>query len=236
MLLQYSDTFTLTTNDFYYDKQIKLSAILNFFQTVAGDHADILGAGFDELLKKDIVWMLINVKCTIYKNLHRGDKITVTTIPLPKTRIGYIRDYYIYNENGELCIKGSSFWCHVSFSQRKILRPTFEYVGEFVDKRAYEEDFERLKPFPVSQNPTYVCKILNTHIDGNAHANNIKYADFAVDGLDEIPQISEFEIRYVSECKKGEELAIGYEKQDNIIYVCGENNGKTSFAAKITTK
>ncbi len=236
MILEYKDTFTLTTNDFYYNEQLKLSAILNLFQTVAGDHSELIGAGFDEMLKKDIVWMLLNVKCTIYKRLHRGDKITVSTIPLPKGRIGYVRDYYIYNEDGELCVKGSSFWCLVSYSQRRILRPTYEYVGEFVDKKAYEEDFERLKPFSVSENPAYVCTILNTHIDRNKHANNIKYADFAIDGLDEIPNIYEFEIKYVSECKKNDTLSIGYEKQDNIIYVCGENNDKTSFVAKITTK
>ena len=51
--------------------------------------------------------------------------------------------------------------------------------------------------------------------------------------LHEIPDIEEFEIKYVSETKKGESLRIGYEKQGNIIYACGENEGKTSFVAKI---
>ena len=236
MKLEFCKDFTLTTNDFYNNQNMKLSAILNLFQTVAGDHAEMIGLGFDEMLKMDIVWMLVNVKCTIIKRLHRGDKVTVYTNPQPKGRMGYVRDYYIYNEQNELCVKGSSFWCLVSFTQRKFLRPTIEYVGEFVDKKAYEEDFERLKPFAVSENPAYVCKILNTHLDRNEHANNIKYSDFIIDGLDEIPDIEEFEIKYVSETKKGESLRIGYEKQGNIIYACGENEGKTSFVAKIAER
>jgi hypothetical protein len=34
---------------------MKLSAILNLIQTVAGDHADTIGLGFDEMIKMDIV-------------------------------------------------------------------------------------------------------------------------------------------------------------------------------------
>lgn len=236
MLLLYSQDFTFTTNDYYYNDNLKISSILNVFQTVAGDHAELIGAGYEEMMKQDIVWMLLHLKCDIIKSFKRGEKITVKTVPQPKGRIGYVRDYYIYNDKNELCVKGSSFWCLVSFSKRRLLRPTFEYKGEFADFKAYEQDFERLTPFSVSENPAYVCKILNTHIDKNGHVNNIKYADFVVDGLDEIPDICSFEIKYVSECRKGDTLNIGYQKQDNTIYACGENNGKTSFVAKIITK
>lgn len=236
MKLEFCKEFTLTTNDFYSNGNIKISSVLNLFQTVAGDHAELAGLGFDNMIKLDIVWMLTSLKCTIERQLKIGEKVKVYTNPQPKGRIGYVRDYYIYNDKNEECIKGSSFWCLVSFSKRTYLRPTFEYQGEFVDKKAYENDFERLKPFPVSQNPAYVCKILNTHIDRNGHTNNINYADFVINGLDQIPKIEEFEIKFVSETVKGDSLCIGYEKQDNIIYACGEKNEKTSFIAKITTK
>lgn len=234
MLLRHEDIFKLSANDFYQNGNIKLNAVLNLFQTVASDHAEKIGLGFKPMLEKDIIWVLIKIRLDIVGEIPFSSTVKVVTYPHPKGRLGYVRDYLIYNEKDELVVKGSSLWCLVSFSSRKLLRPTIDYEGQFVDNKVYLDDFARLTPV-MAQNHEYVCHILQTHIDRNNHTNNIKYADFIIDGLTKIPNVKSFSIQFNNETTLGDEIKIGYEFKDNVINATATSCDKNSFNAQITT-
>ena len=233
MLLKYTQIFKLNSADFTDNGDIKLSKALDLFQTVATNHAEQIGAGFDKMLKNDIAWVLVKTRLTIVGKANGEDNVKVVTYPHPKGRIGYVRDYLIFDEKENLIIKGSSLWTLVSFSQRKLLRPTFDYEGEYVNEKAYEDDFIRFTPL-MSQNNEYVYLILETDIDRNMHTNNVKYADFIINGLKNQPKIKEFSIQYSSETKLNDEILISYLIQEGEIKICGTSNGKNIFNALIT--
>ena len=234
MLLHYSRDFVLSPSDFTSENKLKLSTVLELFQTVATDHAEQIGAGFEEMLKQDIAWVLVKTRLTYVSNLLQDGKVKVVTYPHPKGRIGYVRDYLIFDNNENLLVKGSSLWTLVSFSQRKLLRPTFDYAGEYVNNKVYDDDFMRFSPL-VSQNHEYVYRISEKDMDRNMHTNNVKYADFIINGLKKQPKIKDFSIQYSAETVLGDEIKIAYLSEENgDIKICGTCCGKNVFNALIT--
>ena len=97
-MLIYNERFKLRESDFDEFDNLKPSAFLDFFQSVASTHATLKGMGFDDMIKKNIAWVLTKVKLDAYKRVKAKDTIIVETIPRPKGLIDYTRDYYIYDE------------------------------------------------------------------------------------------------------------------------------------------
>lgn len=231
MDLIYSENIKLTANDYLCDQQIKPSSVLNLFQTVASDHAELIGMGFKEMLAKDIIWVIVKTRYDVVAPVPFACTVKVVTVPQPKGRVGYVRDYFVYDLNDNLLIKGSTLWCLASVSTRKFVRPTIDYVGTHVSMKAYDDDFARLSPV-CSQNNGYVCPILRTHLDRNGHANNIHYADFAINCINYLPSISSFAIQFSCESKEGDVLNL-YHKYDNeSIIVSGKNGERDAFMIK----
>ena len=229
-MLIFSEKFRLTQADFYADKGLRLSSVLDFFQTVANEHADSLGVGFDDLIKKNTTWVLARIKFTILKDLKSNNVITVETFPHPKGIAGYERDYMIYDDKGELAVKGSSLWVLIDFTTRKILRPFFDYEGEFVNKRAYENKIERIAP--ISSIPTYSSLVTENDIDRNGHMNNIKYADLMT--ATAFPKKREtVTINFLSETKKGETVQVSAEESENGVLYTGKIDDVIKFTGKI---
>ena len=55
---RYEWKLTPTFADYDYKLRLKPSAILNYFQEIAGQHADHLEVGREHLLKKGLFWVL----------------------------------------------------------------------------------------------------------------------------------------------------------------------------------
>ena len=64
----YSETFRTRESDFDVNGNIKPSAVLDFFQEIAGTHANLLGLGFDDLIENDLLWAIVKVKFESYWN------------------------------------------------------------------------------------------------------------------------------------------------------------------------
>ena len=112
--------FELRISDFDCFDKIKPSVILDFFQDVAGEHADILSVGFNDLIKKDLIWVLVRTKYEVIKEPTLYSKIKVRTWPHPKGRIDFDRDYLILDENNNVLIKGTSKWVIVNYKTRRL--------------------------------------------------------------------------------------------------------------------
>ena len=63
----YVKKFNLRTSDFDCHKKILPSAVLDLFQTVAGEHAIALGCGFDALFEKNLLWVLVRTRFEVIK-------------------------------------------------------------------------------------------------------------------------------------------------------------------------
>ena len=68
-MTKFNKKFTVTNNLLTTYDYLKPSAILDFAQEIAGNHADELGVGFNEFIKNDLIWIIVRNKVQILKTV-----------------------------------------------------------------------------------------------------------------------------------------------------------------------
>ena len=86
MVNTYDETFTLRPRDCDLNEKWRPSAILETMQDAAGTHSKLLGCGRDELVRRNIVWVLSRLELHMDRYPSVGEQVTVHTFPTP-TRI-----------------------------------------------------------------------------------------------------------------------------------------------------
>ena len=144
--LTLNTAFKINAYDVY--DRIKPSAVFDEFQNAASLHADKLGVGFDDLIKKKAVWMLIRCRYDVISYPSFEQPLNITTYPLKPKGIEFDREYEITDKSGNKLIKGSSMWCICNLETRKLMFGNeFTYNSEeYSDKRQYEGTLKKIPP------------------------------------------------------------------------------------------
>ena len=234
----YEKEYPLRVSDFDKNDVLRPSAILDMFQSVAEEHARILGIGYEELLKKDCVWVLLRSKYDVLNAVVFGtQKVIVKTWPLPQGRGDYDRDYAIYSVDGELLVKGSSKWCVINYlTRRLVFGANVEYPtgDEIYPVKNYEQGLKKIADFNLDGAEEFLGYAGDSAVDHNGHINNVKYCDFMLDAL-ALPKgvsIKGLEINYLSELQIGKYSIYHVKDGDNRL-IKGFSDQKESFRAVI---
>ena len=229
--------YFLRASDFDKFRHIKPSSVLDLFQDAAGQHANELGVGFEEMFERSLIWVLTRVKFKILSEPENYQKVIVKTWPLEPNRITYRREYSIENENGELLIGGSSEWVVVHSEKRRFVSANdlYPFADGFHTEIMCEEKLSKIPDFQAETEP-YVINSSFSELDINNHVNNTKYANYVLDAIN--PQSSnllkEFQIDYRKEVLEGTKLYIHHSKQEKTIFAKGQNDdGDIMFACKL---
>ena len=226
--------YSLRTSDFDKFSQIKPSAVLDLFQNVAGLHAESLGVGFNAMVEKGLLWVVLKVKYELLRMPNMYENVTVVTWPKEPKRLDFIRNYQILGENGELIIKGTSQWAVIDKETRKLTRATDVYknIEGFCEDEVFDEKLIKVSDFAENE---AVRTVQNNFcdFDTNSHVNNIRYADYIVNALN--PQkpmdIKGFQIDFHKEITSGETDI--FVEDNGIILAKGMQNENLMFSCKI---
>lgn len=233
MELIYKTNYRLRPSDFRpKNDTLSSTTLLDIFQDLAGDHATQVGLGFDDFIKKDLIWMIVTTKYEIYEDIPMYAIVEATTWPRPKGRLDFFRDYKI-EHNGKVCVRATSRWIIANYKTRKVYIPRdIDFPeGEYHEEEMIEID--KLKDFDITglEKHDFIPEYMD--LDHNGHVNNIKYATFIENILKLEHQIKTFEITYVKEAKINEVISIYVKEDENIIDVKGIVNNETCFLARI---
>ena len=221
----YRKDFCVTDNMCGFNRVIKPSGLLDILQSVAGEHANKLGIGYEALKEKGYAFVLARIKYDLYRPIVNYSQITVETTPLVPGRIDFDRDFEIYDTiTNELIGVATSKWIIIDLNTRKICRSSiFTYPCDVREKGNYDS-FDKLSFEEDGLENSYEYLVRNNDIDFIGHMNNTKYADaLIINGC-----VKHFEINFIHEVKLNEILQI---KHDFNNYV-GYNNETLSFKAK----
>lgn len=232
----YSEKFRLRISD--YDKYDHLTpkTILDLFQDVAGKHADYIGVGYDEMIKKDLIWVLVRTKYEVINYPKLYSTVTVLTWPKKKGRLDFDREYEILDENGNLLIKGISKWVVVNFKTRRISSARdVNYSCDIFEKENFTEDFSKIEDFEMNNVQKYTTYTSFSDLDHNGHVNNINYARYMFDALKlkKEESIKKFEIDYLKELQLDSKVDLFYVKDNSTILCKGIKDEELSFISKI---
>ncbi|MBE6788027.1 MAG: hypothetical protein E7537_06740 [Ruminococcaceae bacterium] len=219
---------------------IKPSAILEFFQDAAGQHAEELGLGFEAMLKRNYLWVMTRVKFQILSAPKQFQKIVVKTWPLEPNRINYKREYVIEDLNGNVLIRGGSEWVVIDSVKRRFVTVTdlYPFNDGFEKEVMFKEKLQKIRDFETKGEGYFVCAGFS-ELDNNNHVNNTKYANYIMNAIapKQREQIESFQIDYRKEVMEGAKLEIFHTREENIIVVKGVNeSGEIAFSCKIEYK
>lgn len=229
--------YTLRASDFDKFNNIKPSAVLDLFQDAAGQHANEIGVGFVDMVRRSYLWALTRIKFKILANPKAYQKILIKTWPLAPNRFSYRREYCIENESGEKMIIGSSDWVVIHSEKRQLISAPdlYPFNDDFHTEIMFEERIVKVKDFKADGTP-YIVNAGFSDLDVNNHVNNTKYADYVLDAVNptKAETLDVFQIDYRKEVLQGTQLNIYHSREENIITAKGQNqNGETMFVCKL---
>ena len=232
--------YYLRASDFDKFYHIKPSAVLDLFQDAAGQHADEIGVGFNEMLKRSYLWVLTKIKFKIVSQPSLYQKVIVKTWPLPPNRLNYRREYCILDENREQLIVGSSEWVVIHSEKRRFLSvpDLYPFTDGFCEETMFEGKLGKISDFDAESTP-HVVNAGFCELDFNNHVNNTKYANYVLDAISpsKANELDIFQIDYRKEVLQGTRLDIYHTWQDNTVLAKGQNeNGDIAFACRLEYK
>lgn len=237
MYIEFEKKYDLRTSDFDCYGKLLPASILDIFQDIAGAHAEEMGIGFEAMMQKQLIWVLIRVKYEILSEAAMHQPVMVKTWPLTPDRIGFQREYLMIDMNGTPLVKGTSEWVLMHSEKRRLMpvKGAILVDGEYHTKKNFEEKLTKIADFDTASEPYHVLTGF-TDCDVNGHINNTKYANYALNAIkpskDEV--IRSFQIDYHHEVKLDTTISLNVKREDSHIYVKGSSDeGEKKFSCRI---
>jgi len=241
---KFSKEYQVMVNDVDFMKKIKLSAIFNYFQEIAGLHSDELGIGFNTIQKDyGVVWVLIRIRVDIVKYPLWNDEIIIETWPQLPRKFEFDRDFIVKDVQGNIIARAVSTWVILDAESRKLQKSEVIAIDypPIIKERAINCILGKLKPYSEPK-LAYKRVIGCSDIDMNCHLNNSKYVDFIMDcfTMDELKKYraKSIQVNYMGEALPGTTIVMRKcieSYAPNIVYVDGldESTNNTIFRALI---
>lgn len=210
-----------------YNKRTKLSSLFNYMQEAAFNHANSLGAGYEDMKKQEFLWVLSRIKIEVIRYPEWGEKIILETWPKGNNRLFELRDFIFRDERNEKVALATSAWLVLdsnNMKPKKVKTLPFT-LPDNEGKYALNEELGKIESqsifeFQVERTAVY------SDIDVNQHVNNAKYVEWIEDCFSEKEYINKhiksLQLNYISQTKLGERVIIirgNYKGNPGISYV-----------------
>lgn len=206
--------FTISSYELNPRGEARLTTMANFFQEVAYHHANELGFGFDQMKKRQTLWMLSRMKIRMFKYPVWNDTIVVETWPSGIDKLFATRDFRVSDMSGNLLGVATTYWLIVNLDTHRPVRPGLE-LARFSDIVYGDQVFDtKLEKIVIPEAPAILGKhkVVFSDVDIVGHVNNVKYMEWCIDAA--MPEgvtdraIAEFEINFLHEALPGNHVVI----------------------------
>lgn len=230
-----SKNITVTKDDVDKNNNMKPFSMLDKLQELAAIHADIIGVGYNEIIKRNLAWIVMYETIEVVTRLPKKDEeIKVITWPKPQYKLEFEREYEIRDLNDNLLVKGISNWAIFDINKRRIARAdSIIFNGEYITQTNYPNKAPRKLDLACDNilNTIYY-EVTESDIDSNGHMNNAKYID-AVSKLiykNTKAIFKKLQIAFIHEARLGQKIKIDYYKaEDNLDAFIGHIDDQLSF-------
>lgn len=212
MIKKYVNEYDIRTYECDRNNNLRILTLLNIFQDMADNHAKTMGLGIDYVLSKGLAWVGSNYVLDIERLPKVHEKIKIETWPAEEKRVGAIRDFEVFGEDGKSIIQASSQWILVDFRKKRPagLRENLpEYIT--LPERALKTDFAKIPEVERIDEETKF-RVRFDDIDMNKHVNNAVYALWACEAVDPLFRLEHdpkhIEIAFKKEGLMGEKIKV----------------------------
>lgn len=187
----------------------KPTALLNYLQDAAGDHAGRLGVSVIDLVRRGMTWVLSRYRVRIHRYPELGERVEVVTWPSAKRGFFAVRDFEAASAAGPV-LSATSSWMVITLDGRQPVKVE-EVVpaGYAIEKRALDDPFPPLPPLDRAEDGVRF-RVESGHLDWNRHVNNAVYVQWALEGVPPEVLMSrrpvDIEVTYKAEALYGDEV------------------------------
>lgn len=212
MSLIFEKEFKIPVQDFDFRNKLKLSALFNYLQDMAAEHAEIRGFGRADLEKYNLFWVLSWMKMEIKSYPVFGESIKIKTWPKTIYHLFAMRDFILYRENGEEFARATSAWMPVNSKLMKVTRFEHLPIDFSYNEKEIALDVLPSKIRPLKEKEGVFGKTIKySDIDVNKHVNNQKYVEYMLDSFgqeDFEKAVNEITLSFLSEVKFGQKVEL----------------------------
>jgi len=218
----WTETTTVKPYETDFQGRWKPYCFFQAFQQVATSHASHLGLGYHSMLNNGHAWLLARLKLKVFRTPLLGETVTVQTWPRGlQQKIFFMRDFFLFDQQGQKLAAATSAWLMVDVTQRSILKPdpdTISHLPLNSGRYALDERIDKIS-IPETMQEQFITQARYSVIDLMQHVNNTRYIEWAGDcfSMDEhrTRLLDSIQINYASEVKPGDEVSIQMSRQDD---------------------
>ncbi|MDI3527945.1 MAG: hypothetical protein PWR03_2129 [Tenuifilum sp.] len=216
-----------------FNQKLTVTALFNYFQEIAWEHAHILGYGFEHLLQKGLFWVLSRVEAEIYRLPRWTEQVTLLTWPRGSDGIFAFRDFEMYDECGKRIIAATSSWLVLNAKSHRPVRINWFSDFDFAQRNALDRNAAKLLEAGGVPDFSEKISVRIGDIDMNQHVNNVRYIDWAYNTFS-IEHFKNFyparvAVNFNAEAKAGDLLAISLFQDQNgesLVDITSADNNK----------
>lgn len=212
-------------DDFHKDGKMRLSSILNFFETASCKHSDLAN---DNLLDDTLTgkaWVMTDWYLEFDGITKKSEKYGVRTwieklaSPFSSTR------NYEFSCDDKVTVKGTTKWLVVDLATNRLQKidKSFEDTYKPEDKQNFDPKLPKLVT-PESFTAEKEIAVRRSDIDYNDHVHNLTYLDYAFEVLPEDVYVKNeyksLRISYKQAVKPGEKIICKYAFVENKHICC----------------
>ena len=221
-------TYLLTASDVDCHGLCRTSALLQYLQNMATEHAIILELSGERMMAEyNAVWMMVRLHVTLERPIRWPGELTIHTYHRGVTERTAIvfRDFDLFvgeERIGEATVS----WVLADIRDRKILKPgNIPFLLTSPRPAEVKDRIPAKVKAPPEMAKALVRTVTYSDTDINGHMNNTKYADVACDAIRyercKGQFISEMQVNYVRECFPGDEIIVLRGAADDTHYIRG---------------
>lgn len=232
------DSFVVKCHEVDSAKRLKPSAFMDMAQEMAYQAAAVMRFGYDELIVKNMAWVLSRMRFRFLEAPVWGDEIIIRTWHRGAFGPFFVRDFEVSGADGRRMVEATSSWVVIDTTDRRMARPEDVLSSEDTACRDFAIETPAGKVMmPRSVGHEYVMtrKVAYSDIDLVGHTNNARYVAWAMDCLDygeKGIRVDEVEIVFHHETRPGDEVALYRAVEKGHSYVEGRRGDTPVFCVK----
>lgn len=159
-------------------------SLCNYLQEAAANHARELGVSVEQLQKQNRTWVLSRLRVRVDRYPAWRDEIDVETWPSGTERLFATRDFIVKNVDGDVLARAVSWWLMIDIESRHPLRlPEFISSLTLTNRERALNGSAPKMPEPRADANAREVRVRYADLDVNGHANNVRYVEWALEGI-----------------------------------------------------
>lgn len=231
--LQHRESYRVRGYDVDLHKRASIPTIIQMMHDAAMEHVLKLGLSAIELEPLGLGWVLVRQQLQVFAQPALGQAVSVLTRPSGRDRAFAYRDFYLFDDAGNILATASTTWLLMDIHTRRIARYP-DFINAWLDRSQTPDFLPRPgTDFPPVQNPEIVKTFqVNWHdLDFNRHLTNFYYQKWMLESTPpeilENYRLEEYRIQFKGESLLGDSLQVCAEAlEPGVFAYSAQKNGQ----------